>query len=708
MKKLSLKFKLYVLVLGLVLLMGLAMIITAQSSLSSMEDNITEDTSELVQGIVVQRLKATAGQYGEQVEGMLNEAFKVPQTFLSVIEQNVAASDSERMSRGAMSQAVGALLKGQPEISSIYAQFEPDGYDGQDRYFTGGVEEHSSDTGTLDIAYYRAPDGEVLFSRTTDPDEKYDDTLNEFGTREAEWYLCPRDTLKPCTLEPYEYEVEDGYNELMTSLVMPIMNDGKFVGVLGIDVNLSTIQQTMLDVSKQLYDGAGRVTLVSEKGLIAGSSHYQESLARPLSEALPGRADAYMKLHKTGEVFDRDGEIAVSFPINIKESGTTWSLIIELPRKVALASLQKVTSLLSNQVKATAQRQLIVGIVVSILAIGLLVFLVRSITRPLDLIKDRMANLASAEGDLTHELSIDTHAELITLADSFNAFLAKLRGMVNDLKEINQAVGIQVVDVQTIAAETDDNTGRQYSEIDSVVTAMNEMSAAASEVATFASDAASNAKEASEGVTNTQETLSTAVDGAQALAGDMEGASEAIGQVARRSDDINRILEVIRGIAEQTNLLALNAAIEAARAGEQGRGFAVVADEVRTLASKTRESTDEISQMIEGLQSEVQQTVSVIQSGVGRATSAVGQTKEADHALADVVSRIATIVEHVTQVATAAEEQSSVSEEINRNLTNIGDAASDLRDLAQRVRDSGESLGKQMTSQEEHLGRLRT
>jgi methyl-accepting chemotaxis protein len=514
--------------------------------------------------------------------------------------------------------------------------------------------------------------------------------------------------LKPCTLEPYEYEVEDGYNELMTSLVMPIMNDGKFVGVLGIDVNLSTIQQTMFNVSKQLYDGAGRVTLISEKGLIAGSSHYQDSLARPLSEVLPDRASDYMQLHKTGEVYDHDGEIAVSFPINIKESGTTWSLLIELPRKVALASLQSVTNMLSKEVKATAQRQLMVGIVISILAIGLLVFLVRSITRPLDLIRDRMANLASAEGDLTRELSIDTHAELITLADSFNAFLAKLRGMVNDLKKINQAVSVQVVDVQSIATETDENTGRQYSEIDSVVTAMNEMSAAASEVATFASDAACNAREASDGVTGTQTTLSTAVDGVQTLAGDMEEASKAIGQVASRSDDINRILDVIRGIAEQTNLLALNAAIEAARAGEQGRGFAVVADEVRTLASKTRESTDEISQMIEGLQHEVQQTVSVIRTGVDRATSAVGQTKEADQALADVVSRIATIVEHVTQVATAAEEQSSVSEEINRNLTNIGDAASDLRELAQRVRNSGENLGKQMQSQEEQLGRLRT
>ncbi|WP_349559542.1 methyl-accepting chemotaxis protein [Marinobacter sp. NFXS9] len=237
---------------------------------------------------------------------------------------------------------------------------------------------------------------------------------------------------------------------------------------------------------------------------------------------------------------------------------------------------------------------------------------------------------------------------------------------------------------------------------------MNEMSAAASEVATFASDAAGNAREASDGVVSTQSTLTTAVNGVQELAADMEEASGAIGQVANRSDDINRILEVIRGIAEQTNLLALNAAIEAARAGEQGRGFAVVADEVRTLASRTRESTDEISEMIEGLQGEVQQTVTVIRGGVDRATNAVERTREADQSLAEVVQRIATIVEHVTQVATAAEEQSSVSEEINRNLTNIGDAASDLRELSQRVRGNGEELGEQVISLEEQLNRLRT
>ncbi|ROT96267.1 methyl-accepting chemotaxis protein [Marinobacter sp. R17] len=710
MKKLSLKVKLYALVIVLLLIMGLSMIITAQVSLSSMESRISDDTGELVQNIVVERLRATAGQYGELVASIFNRAYKIPETFREVIHRNVEGSDSARMSRRDLMETAGAILKGQPELSSIYAQFEPDAYDGQDRYFTGGVEDHSSDEGTLEIYYYRDQDGKIHFSRTADPSTKYDTTKNEFGIREAEWYLCSKETLKPCTMEPYNYEISDGYSELMTSLVMPIFKDGKFGGVVGADINLSTIQKTLKQVSQNLYDGAGRVTLVSEMGLIAGTSHYDKFLGRPLKEALPDRAAAYRKLDKDGDndVFDNGEDIAVAYPIHIKASDTTWSMIIELPRDVALADLSKVEDVLGEEVDATAGRQLTAGIIVSIVSLLLLVVLVRSVTRPLDRIRDRMANLASAEGDLTQELEIDTHAELIALADGFNAFLAKLRDMINDLKSINGRVSEQSDSVRRIAQETEENTSRQHSEIDSVVTAMNEMSAAASEVATFASDAAGNAREASDGVVSTQSTLTTAVKGVQELAADMEEASGAIGQVANRSDDINRILEVIRGIAEQTNLLALNAAIEAARAGEQGRGFAVVADEVRTLASRTRESTDEISEMIEGLQGEVQQTVTVIRGGVDRATNAVERTREADQSLAEVVQRIATIVEHVTQVATAAEEQSSVSEEINRNLTNIGDAASDLRELSQRVRGNGEELGEQVISLEEQLNRLRT
>lgn len=629
MKHLSLRFKLYGLVISLLLVMGISIVVTAQLSLASMEERLSRETRDTVQNIVMDQLSATAGQYGELVTGLFETAYQTPEVVRSLITRNIESDSSGRISRRDLQETIGTILSEQQHLSSIYAQFEPDAYDGMDIYFTDGVEEHSSDEGTLEIYYYRDPQGNVLFSRTEDPSTKYLDNRNEFGIREAEWYLCSRDSLKPCLMEPYDYEIEEGYSELMTSLVVPILNNGEFAGVTGVDINLSTLQATIASVSQALFDGESRVSLLSEGGLIAASSHYQSHLGRPLQEAVPDLADEFVRLHQRGGRFDDGQTLAVAYPVDVQLPGAEWSLLIELPRSVALAG-------------------------------------------------------------------------------GFNAFLARLREMINDLKEVNAQVRGQAADVGAIARDTDDQTSRQHQDIDSVVTAMNEMSAAAGEVAGFAGEADDNARAARDGIRFTQDTLGAALKGVDALAGDMEQASSAIGHVAQRSEEINRILEVIRGIAEQTNLLALNAAIEAARAGEQGRGFAVVADEVRTLASKTRESTDEISDMIERLKGDVDGAVTVIQGGVERATTAVDGTREADHSLATVVERIGTIVEHVTQVATAAEEQSSVSEEINRNLTQIGDAANDLRELAQRVRQSGDALDGQVQVLDRELGRLKT
>ena len=708
MKKRSLRFKLYALVITLLLVMGVSIVITAQLSLGQMEQRIADETSTTIRNLAVDRLAGTAGKYGEMVSGLFATAYRTPEVVRNVITRNIQSDSSGRISRSALQETVGAVLREQKGLSSIYAQFEPDAYDGQDRYFTGGVEDHSSDEGTLEIYYYRTPEGEVRFSRTEDPSTKYLDNVGEFGFREAEWYLCSMDSKSPCIMEPYEYEIEEGYTELMTSLVVPILDNGEFSGVVGVDLNLTSLQSAIEEVSRELYDGAARVTLLSHTGLVAAASHYSEHLGRPLSEALPEAAEEYQQMRDSGEPFDDGETLAVSYPIDISLADTQWSLLIELPRDAALADVAEVTALLSSEVNTTAGRQAVVGVLVSAVAILILVVLVRSVTRPLNEIRDRMKNLASAEGDLTRELDIDTHAELIDLADGFNHFLSRLREMVNDLKDVSGKVSQQAADVGAIAKQTDEQTERQHQDIESVVTAMNQMAATAGEVAGFAVEASENAQKAQDGIRFTQDTLTSAVSGVGELASDMNQASSAIGQVATRSDDINRIIEVIRGVAEQTNLLALNAAIEAARAGEQGRGFAVVADEVRTLASRTRESTDEISHMIDGLQSDVSGAVEVINAGVERATTAVDGTKEADHSLATVVERIGTIVDHVSQVATAAEQQSSVSEEINRNLTNIGDVANDLRDLARRVTRSGQALDQQVQVLDSELGRLKT
>ncbi|WP_323752654.1 methyl-accepting chemotaxis protein [Marinobacter sp.] len=708
MKHLSLRLKLYGLVITLLLLLSLSIVLTAQWSLGVMKERLSDDTHDMVQGIVMDQLSATAGQYGELVTGKFEAAYQTPDILRVLISRNIENDKFGRISRWALQDTLRAVLEEQGDISAIYAQFEPNAYDGLDEFFKDGVAEHSSDEGTLDIYYFRNPEGMVELNRVEDPAEKYLDARNEFGDRQAEWYLCAMESLQPCLLEPYDYEIEEGYSELMTSLIVPVVSEAQFSGVVGIDINLSTLQNMVKAVSQGLFDGESRVTLLSERGLIAASSHYQQHLGRPLKEALPKLAPEFIKLHEQAGRFDDGDTLAVAQTVEVTLSGSEWSLLIELPRDVALASVNEITGLLASEVNATATRQAMVATIVVLAALALLILLVRSVTRPLDEIRDRMQNLASAEGDLTRELAIDTHAELIALAGGFNRFLARLREMIGDLKEVNVKVRAQAADMGAVSRDIDDQAGQQHGDIDSVVTAMNEMSAAAGEVAGFSSEAADNARAARDGIQFTRDTLGAAVKGVDALAGDMGEASSAIGHVEQRSEEINRIIEVIRGIAEQTNLLALNAAIEAARAGEQGRGFAVVADEVRTLASKTRESTDEISDMIEALKGDVTDAVSVIQHGVDRASGAVDGTREAAHSLATVVERIGVIVEHVTQVATAAEEQSSVSEEINRNLTQIGDAATDLRELAQRVRQSGEALDGQVQVLDGELERLKT
>jgi len=201
---------------------------------------------------------------------------------------------------------------------------------------------------------------------------------------------------------------------------------------------------------------------------------------------------------------------------------------------------------------------------------------------------------------------------------------------------------------------------------------------------------------------------SEAMSQVKTMSEEIKEANQAVEKVASRSKDITQILDVIRTISEQTNLLALNAAIEAARAGEHGRGFAVVADEVRALASKTRSSTDDISQLIDSLLLEVGNASTVIEKGVVRAQSAVDETSVAFDALHSVVVKVDEITNQITHIATAAEEQSLVTEEINRNLTLISDAASQLADLSTQAGDSSEALNALVAQQDSELNKLKT
>lgn len=344
-------------------------------------------------------------------------------------------------------------------------------------------------------------------------------------------------------------------------------------------------------------------------------------------------------------------------------------------------------------------KMIVVVVVITLILAVLLMVIATSITRPLIAAVDRMRDIASGEGDLTVQLDASGRDELAQLASQFNAFVAKMRSLVGNVTNSVEHLTDTARGLADATKSTVTNMQKQQLETDQVASAINEMSAAANEIAGNAERASGSASQGIEESTKSRKVVSGALARVEELSGEMEATTQAMDKLKLETKNIDSVLTVIRGIAEQTNLLALNAAIEAARAGEQGRGFAVVADEVRALAQKTQHSTQEINVMISNLQSGASLAVEAMLQSLEKTRNTVEIAHEADISLSVVESAISAINDMNSQIAVASEEQSQVAEEINRNVSNIAILSDENRvstesvfSLSEQVKQVGESL----------------
>lgn len=319
-------------------------------------------------------------------------------------------------------------------------------------------------------------------------------------------------------------------------------------------------------------------------------------------------------------------------------------------------------------------------------------YFIKTITSPLKRTLKAMHTLAQGEGDLTQRLPEEGSKELIYLARYFNQFVASIQSIMLNISDAGTQVSASATQLSTSVHHIDDSLNQQQDDVDMLATAMTEMLATVEEVAGRTSESNEASRLAAKETQNSHVIIQKNVTEANELSAQIDAAGQVVQQLALDARNVDTVLEVIRGVAEQTNLLALNAAIEAARAGEQGRGFAVVADEVRTLSQRTQESTLEIQTIVEKLQTGAEKVEVVMKQGAVKATQASELSAQAGETLEKINQEVHTIEEMAQHIATAAEEQTVTVNDINRNVVSLSDMASTVSSESAQMASSGKEL----------------
>ncbi|OOE91574.1 MULTISPECIES: methyl-accepting chemotaxis protein [unclassified Salinivibrio] len=512
-------------------------------------------------------------------------------------------------------------------------------------------------------------------------------TTNEYDFRDRDWYRAVKSSQDIHLSEIYTDKVT---GEKVISAVAPVFENGRFIGALLGDIPL---QNVITQVSQMRFAG-GAATLTDQNAVFFASDDPNDIGKTPSQvSANFSEMESMFRSNEKGHLtFPYSG---IQFDgyfqrVNLTE-GRYWTLMVFVDQKTALAEVT------DAQIESVGT-----GILLLIVSLGAIYGIIQVSYRPLLKLKEAVLDLSRGEGDLTTRLDVNGNDDLAQISDGFNRFVENLQNMMLSVAESSQAISANISQLSQTTSENEAVLDAHSAETEQVVTAITQMSESARSIAENVSQSNNITAAASKEANQSLKVVDNAVVTVSALVDEVE---EMSGRITSMNTDANRIsdvLTVIGDISEQTNLLALNAAIEAARAGEQGRGFAVVADEVRALAARTQSSTTEISDMLTALLDGTSSVVEAMEKTKEQCQTTADKTSEVSNSLTIMSASVTEIDDVSTQIATATEQQSSVAEELSKNMLSI-------RDMVSKLVDSGNQTSaatKSLTHSNEELDRM--
>ncbi|ACA85007.1 methyl-accepting chemotaxis sensory transducer with Cache sensor [Shewanella woodyi ATCC 51908] len=516
--------------------------------------------------------------------------------------------------------------------------------------------------------YAGLADGTVIFGNK---EEVWPDN---YDPRNRNWYLKAKSSSEIIVTEPYADF--DG----STVITLAKAFSGQLNGVLAADLTVDHIARRVKDLE---IPNNGFAFLLDENHKILAYSDESKlhQAADRIDPYLTSSTIQKMRDSNTLETanwgYDKQEKLLQLTPIQ----GTGWTLGVIEDKGIAFAP-----------VKQEINKILLADSLLFTLIFILASLAINRLFAPLNMLSKAVKSLSEGNGDLTRRFEVKQQDEIGLLSGYMNDFLENLQTIMTSLTTDVQGLSQQIDRSLILANQASEGVSHQHQDVAQIATAIHEMSAAANEVANHAEVTASAAQASAQSCQQGQAIISKSNDSIAQLSTQLSSTTKVVNQLESNSAEINQIISTIQGIAEQTNLLALNAAIEAARAGEQGRGFAVVADEVRVLSQRTHDSTEEIRQMISSLQENSQQVVQSMMTSTELANESVLFADKAQSSLGLITNSISEISDMATQIASAVEEQRAVSEEISKNTQAINDVSNSLAQQTQEVSDSADTM----------------